>query len=487
MLYNLLARQAKLYADKTAIVDEFRTISFAQLFEKASATASYLQAEGYGAGESILIGVPPSIDFYIAFYAAAALGLVILPVLPSGRIPQAIVERQPKLAVGEPKFLEEAQCHTGTIVRSIPWSRDTGLHIPISQVRLQRAQSFRNECALGVSSSGSTGTPSLYYRSQALLVNRGKLRAQVLAITADDVLLATRPFNSGSSINTHVITPLVAGCKVVVQERFRRLEAAETIGRERVTVLYAVPYIFELLATIPADYPVDLSSLRVCISGGAALAESVAASFFRRFDIELQQLYGGSHIHPAFTCNLGNIRGAVGQTFGPFPIEILDENRTPLEPGSIGEIAFDYTRATRPWKKYLRENPNRRGRYLLTGDLGRADENGNVFVVGRKSSFIKVRGNRVEPAEVEAVLRSHPAVQEAFVYPTDRGKPSEAVGAIVCTEGVSELDLLRHCAQRLDGYKCPRTIEFRTSLPRNSHGKLARSLLEEEIAIRQES
>jgi acyl-CoA synthetase (AMP-forming)/AMP-acid ligase II len=152
------------------------------------------------------------------------------------------------------------------------------------------------------------------------------------------------------------------------------------------------------------------------------------------------------------------------------------------ESDTIGEIAFDYHRAARPWKKHLRDNPNRRGRYIYTGDLGRADGDGNIFIVGQKSTFIKVRGNRVEPAEVEAVLRSHPAVQEAFVYPLDRGLPSEAVAAVVVGYSISEIDLLRYCAQKLDGYKCPRKIEIRLSLPRNAQGKLARKLLEDQIA-----
>jgi acyl-coenzyme A synthetase/AMP-(fatty) acid ligase len=109
------------------------------------------------------------------------------------------------------------------------------------------------------------------------------------------------------------------------------------------------------------------------------------------------------------------------------------------------------------------------------------DDEGNVFIVGRKSPFIKVRGNRVEPAEVEAALRSHPRVQEAYVYPLAQGTPSESVGALVVAQGASVTELLRHCADRLDGYKCPRQISIRDKLPRTAHGKLARSILHQEM------
>jgi len=83
-----------------------------------------------------------------------------------------------------------------------------------------------------------------------------------------------------------------------------------------------------------------------------------------------------------------------------FPIAVLDEEGHAQKSGEIGEIVFDYTSIARPWKKYLRANPNRRGRYIFTGDLGKTDTQGNVYIVGRKSRFIKVRGNRVEPAAV---------------------------------------------------------------------------------------
>lgn len=482
MLYRLLTKQAKTYGDRVAIAGEERELTFKQLLEEATATAAYLQDCGAKIGEPIVLGVPPSPEFYVAFYAAAAVGLIVLPVLPSGRIPQLVVDRLPRFAVGDKQFLEQSRGLCPTLKHTVEWNRKEGMMFRRGGSLFTKTGILRDECVVGVSSSGTTGSPSIYYRSQELLVRRAEFRANSLAITPQDVLLSTRPFNSGSSINSHVIMPLVAGCKIVVQERIKRFQAADAITRERVSILYAVPFVFELLASIPPGYPADFSSLRLCISGSAPLAESVSRSFTSRFGVEIRQRYGGSHIHPAFTFNLAGVPGAVGQTFGPFPIAVLDDTGKIVGPDTIGEIAFDYSRIARPWKKYLKHNPNRSGRYILTGDLGRVDAQGNVFVVGRRSPFIKVHGNRVEPAEVEAVLRTHPAVQEAFVYSTNQGKPNEAVGALVVGKSVTAVELIRHCAGRLDGYKCPRKIIIRSSLPRTAHGKLARSVLDEEIA-----
>jgi long-chain acyl-CoA synthetase len=393
-----------------------------------------------------------------------------------------VAERKPKFAVGDAQFLSRARSFCPSLKNTVEYDVSAGLQLDRTRLAFTRARTFRDEYLMGVSSSGTTGTPSIYYRSQELVHRRAQFRAKALGITPRDVLLAARPFNSGSSINSHVIMPLVAGCKVVVRERIRRFDAADAITRERVTVLYAVPFVFQLLASIPPDYSVDFASLRLCISGSAPLADSVAQSFARRFGVEIRQRYGGSHIHPAFTFNLAGVPGAVGQTFGPFPIAVLDENGNVREPGTIGEIAFDYKNVARPWKKYLKTNPNRRGRYIFTGDLGKTDDRGNVFIVGRKSPFIKVHGNRVEPAEVEAVLRAHPAVEDALVYSINPGKPNEAVGALVLGQAIDTLELIRHCAERLDAYKCPRKIAVHGDLPRTPHGKLARKTIEDAIA-----
>ncbi|MGH7828708.1 MAG: AMP-binding protein, partial [Candidatus Binatia bacterium] len=197
---------------------------------------------------------------------------------------------------------------------------------------------------MAVSSSGTTGIPSLYFRSAELLLERARMRAQILGITAQDILLATRPLNNGSSINTYVLVPLVAGGQVAVREKFQRFAFVQAIAQEKVTVLYTVPLVFEMLASLPAAQAVDFSSLRLCISAGAPLARSVSERFQQRFGIPIRQVYGGSHIHPIFTYSHSSLPGPVGHVSGPFPMAIVDDRGTALGPGEVGEIAFDYAR-----------------------------------------------------------------------------------------------------------------------------------------------
>jgi long-chain acyl-CoA synthetase len=246
-----------------------------------------------------------------------------------------------------------------------------------------------------------------------------------------------------------------------------------------VTVIRASPFFFDQLASIPPDYPVDLSSLRLCVSSGAALPRAVFDRFYSRFGIRLGQTYAGTQLSPAFTRNLsGDIPEAAGHVSGPFPMAVVDEEGKVLKPGEVGEIVVDVAKVKDPLcRSYLRKNPNRRGRYVYSGDLGKVDAEGNLYVVGRKGRFIKVGANRVAPAEVENVLRSHPQVREAVVFPLNPGGIKELVGALVVPAGkITPQELLRYCAQRLDWFKCPQKIEFRRSLPRNAAGKVMQYL-----------
>ena len=202
---------------------------------------------------------------------------------------------------------------------------------------------------------------------------------------------------------------------------------------------------------------------------------TVAKRFEERFGLIIRQRYGGSQIHPAFTFNLDGPRDSVGRVDGLFPIVMLDQQGNELGPEHIGEIAFEVARAPSLWRATLAANPNVKDGYLRSGDLGRADDQGNVYIVGRKSPFIKVGANRVEPAEVENVLRRHPKVSDALVYGVTIGDANEIVQGVVITVGeVTESELLRFCAQNLDGYKCPSRIALKDDLPRNVHGKIIR-------------
>ena len=478
MLFDLLTEKARTYPDKIAVVEERKSLTFSKLHHEASCFALYLKTLGFKKGDPILIGLPSSPDFYVAMYGAWALGLLALPVSPTAPIPPTYQAKNPRGAIGTADFLVEVKTQCPGVRTVIPWSSSDGLAIPDLPGVFKKSQVYLEQPILCVSSSGTTGEPKLYLRTSELIHTHAKIRVEVQQIKSSDIFLSTRSLHNAAAINNFVVPPIMAGAKVIIHERFERFKVADAIRQERVTVLYSVPFVFEILATLPQSRPVDFSSIRLCIAGGAPLPPSVANQFFHRFGIHIRQRYAGSHFYPTFSYNIDGPIDSVGRVNGFFPMAILDEDGHTLASGQIGEIAFTIAKLPPLLRRVAEGNPNRMNDYILTGDLGRVDDDGNVYVVGRRSPFIKVGGNRVEPAEVENALRSHPAVREAIVYPLHQGQTDEAIGAIVAAIDVSEQELLQHCADRLESYKCPRQIVLKDELPRTEQGKVSRRLFE---------
>jgi long-chain acyl-CoA synthetase len=480
MLYRIVEQWTRHDPDKTAIIGTARSLSYRQFSAEARRCASHLASLGLQPQNSIIVGLPPCPESFILFYGAWAIGATVVPVLPSGAIPLPIQSLRPKAAVGDERFLGEAQKRWPDLTATLPWDSESGLHVGSGAAAFKRKRLFRKEKVMAGSSSGTTtGIPTLGFSSAEQIVRRQQLRARIMGLRSSDVFLATRPL-IGAGAYVQLVLPIVAGGTVVVMEKFERFKAAAAIEKEKVTVLYAVPPIYELLASIPTTHHVDFSSLRLCISGGSRLTSAVAQQFYRRFGIHIRQTYTGRQLTPAFTFNASGPPDAVGHVAGPYPVALLDDEGKEVKAGAIGEIVFDVSKVKDPMlRAALRSHRNRKGKYVYSGDLGRLDEQGYLYVVGRKSRFIKVGANRVEPAEVEAVLATHPKVRETIVFAVRPGESDEGVGAIVVPDGpVTSQELVAYCAQKLDSYKCPPNIELRDHLPRNTEGKVMRYLFE---------
>ena len=272
MIYRQIKRWTTKDPARIIIVGERRTLTYRQLLEEVDACAAYFQSLDIKAQTPVLIGIPPAPEFYVAFFAACAIGATAIPLLPStSGMAAPVRDCKPEVAVGSRAFLNAVRSQLSGRSHELLWDAKNGLHLPKNLQGFKKSGLVREEKVLALPSSGSTGEPMLRYRTAEIVVKRAQLRAELTAITGDDVLLTTRPINSGAGFSFHVTLPVLAGCKVVVHEKFQRFKAAEAIAKERVTVLNSVPLVFELLASIPSSYPVDFSSLRLCMSGGGAV------------------------------------------------------------------------------------------------------------------------------------------------------------------------------------------------------------------------
>jgi len=248
-----------------------------------------------------------------------------------------------------------------------------------------------------------------------------------------------------------------------------------------VTLFAGVPSMYAMLAASPQPAG-DLSSLRLCISGGAPLPVAVAEAFEAKYGIPIYEGYGPTECAPVLTVNppFGKRKlGSVGPPIPQVDLRIVDDQGNTLAPGEVGEIV---ARGPNVMQGYLNRPAETaealRDGWYHTGDLGRVDEDGYYYIVDRKTDLILVGGLNVYPRELEAVLTEHPAVAEAAVVGMRdpiRGEAPKAFVILRNGQEVATRDLLQWCRQRLANYKVPRSIAVVADLPRTVTGKILKS------------
>lgn len=270
MLYRMLLKQARKCPRKIAVIGERRTVTYRELLREAEKTALIFRSWALGPGDHLILGLPPCPEFFVLFYAAAALGVAVIPLSPSGTPPEKILSLEKVTAAGEKAFLAKLRRSGLNIGHAIPWASKSGLSLPRSfqtkPARFTRSRIARDEPILGSFTSGSTGEPVLLFRTVEVLFKRAKLGAAAWGVRPADILLSTGPFTSGVNAVYNLLAPVLVGCSVVVLEKFERRRAMEAVARYRVTRIFAVPLIFDVLSRLPRSYRPDFSSLKTLSS-----------------------------------------------------------------------------------------------------------------------------------------------------------------------------------------------------------------------------
>lgn len=343
-------------------------------------------------------------------------------------------------------------------------------------------------------SSGTTGLPKGVMLSQRNLVCNNIQFISASHLTERDTLLIFLPFYHiyGTMLMGGAIS---AGATQVIMERFDLVGSLELVVQHRVTRYYAVPPILLALSNFPELKKFDLSSVRYILCGVAPLPPEVAARVGELTGVPVLQGYGLTEAAPLTHVNPG-IPGL--QKLASVGVRVSDQEEkiVDLETGekelSVGEVGEVVVRGPHVMKGYWK-NPEAthqaiRHGWLYTGDIGKFDEDGYLYLVDRKKEMIKYKGFSIAPAEVEAVLFLHPAVADCAVV----GKPDPEAGQVPKAfivlkkdyAGVQEQEFLDFCEGKLAGFKRVREVEFVASIPKTASGKILRRVLVEQEAAK---
>jgi feruloyl-CoA synthase len=287
-----------------------------------------------------------------------------------------------------------------------------------------------------------------------------------------------------------IYNPMQLGLFGVFQPKFDAGRWIEIVGELRPQFVFLVPAMAQLIVTHENFATAALDSILICAVGSSPLAPSTLRALQERMpEASVSNSYGMTEAGPAF-CSMPKGEalkriGSVGKPMPPLEVRILDDDGKDLSTGEIGEAVL---RMEGRQREYYRNPEATAGAWkdgwLYSGDLARIDEDGYLYIVGRKKDVIIRGGNNVHAVDIEAVLLDHPAVIEAGVVgiPHDvLGEDVAAVVVVIAGSTVSADELRAHCAGRLADYKVPRRIEFSDELPRNATGKILKEKLRESL------
>jgi len=494
---QLLYARAEADPDRDAIVYRDERISFATLVDRVERMASGLVGLGIGAGDAVGLVLRDDPWFVSAFYAITAIGAKVVPANPAFKQAEldfwfrttdarAVIISDERTA-GVCERIAAGFNPPAQVIGSGPGHGQTltleRLVEDGSPGRLEPRPP--EEPLVGQFSSGSTGRPKRLDRTNAQCLAEAESYL-ALGLTPEDKILSLVPLFHTWGMGACLFGSAISGATLVILEDphpflLRRHRALELLERERITVLPGVPFNYRLMAESPTD--ADLSSLRLAFTAGMAMPRETFETFGERFGVLVRQLYGSTETG-MISANLSDdpvsTFESVGTPVKGVEITIVDDEGEPLPTGETGEVTVKSPSSTEGYGdlEELNKVAFRDGRYF-TGDLGRLDEDGMLYLEGRKKLLIELGGFKVDPIEVEAVLESHPAVAESVVVGVDTERAGEQrVKAVVVREGeCDEGELLAYCRERLANFKIPQGVEFREEIPKSPLGKVLRKYL----------
>jgi long-chain acyl-CoA synthetase len=472
-----------------ALVGRGRPTTYGELRRDVAGVRGGLGALGLEPGDRVALLCANNRLFVVAYLAVLGTGCVAVPLNPMSPAAEIAAELQAvgaRAAIvgpsGEGSFdgvRRDALPDLEHVLGADDVERmAAGAESPI-------ADRAPDDLAVLIFTAGTAGSP------KAAMLTHGSLHTNIRqaqavperALRADDVSLGVLPLFHIYGLNVVLGISLFAGAAIVLIERFDPGTTLETVRNHRCTVVAGAPPMWVAWSTLPDADVQAFAAVRLALSGAAPLTPATVAGMIERFGIHVEEGYGLTEASPIVTSSAGDPQpGSIGRPLPGVAIRLVDEDGEDAPLGDPGEI---WVKGPNVFAGYWNDpgataavlTPDG---WLRTGDIAELGEDGALRIVDRVKDLVIVSGFNVFPAEVEAVLRSHPGVADVAVVGVQHPHTGEAVKAFVVSragQAVEEDQLIELCASRLARYKCPTKILFVDELPTGTGGKLLRRVL----------
>ncbi|MBX6388364.1 MAG: fatty acid--CoA ligase family protein [Frankia sp.] len=471
---SMVLSTADRFGDAEAVVDGDLRLSYVELCDRIRVAAGAFAEAGVGKGDRVAIWAPNSAEWIIAAFGVLAAGGVVVPVntrFKAGEAADIILRSGSKLVLSQPGFLG-ADFAPPPGVRGIDLKSDF-----LASGKPFEAEVDGGDIADIIYTSGTTGRPK-----GVMMNHRQTLRlyaewCDLADLRQGDRYLIVNPFFHTFGYKAGVIASLIRGATILPLAVFDVDRVCELVNREKITMLPGAPTVYHALLEVADKYELKSSTLRCAVTGAA----DIPVELIRRMKAELPFTsimtgYGLTEAGTATASRPGDSFESIATTVGApcdgVEVAIAADGEVLVRGYSVMQGYLDDPQATA-------EAVDADG-WLHTGDLGSLDDRGYLKIIGRKKDMFIVGGFNAYPAEIEGFLMEHPAVAQAAVI----GVPDERMGQVgkafvVRRAGaeVTEEELIAWAKERMAGYKVPRSVEFRDSLPLNATGKVMKDQL----------
>jgi long-chain acyl-CoA synthetase len=495
-LARILTETAARHGDRTAFKLDDVELSYAMLDEASARVAALLKGKSIGPGGRVGLMLPNVPYFPAIYYGILRAGGVVVPMnvlLKEREVHYYLDDSGAKILFAWHDFAEAAEpgAAEGGAECILVKPGEFEQLLVAEEPDLALADPAADDTAVILYTSGTTGKPKgAELTHENLHRNCSTTSVQLAGFSHEDVLLGALPLFHSFGQTCTMNSAVAVGATVTMIPRFDPEKALEIIARDAVTVFQGVPTMYNAMLHARTADPADTSTLRLCMSGGAAIPVELIRGFEAKFDAPILEGYGLSETSPVASFNHPDRErkaGSIGTPIEGVEMQVWDDDGKEVPQGEVGEIVI---RGHNVMKCYW-ERPEATEAaidddgWFRTGDMAKVDQDGYFFIVDRKKDLIIRGGYNVYPREVEEVLYEHPAVQEAAVVAVPDESLGEEVGAAVVLkdgESVEARELKAYVKEQVAAYKYPRKFWFADELPKGPTGKI----LKREIEVPQE-
>ncbi len=504
-LGTILETSTRYFPESPALIHDDHRLNYQETRAWVVALADHLKANGLKPGQKVGLYMPNRMSFTIAYFSILYAGGVVVPIsyLSVAREVQYALDDSESVALIT--WTEFSEVSQQAVDNAETCSQLYVMNEDGAQFILEDEDSFSptegegpiptnpEDTAVILYTSGTTGQPKGAELTHFNLYSNAQVSCEKLfwqpgqtgdGIAPGDVCLAALPLFHSYCQTCIQNTAILGGAAISYLERFEPVRALEILERDKVTFFAGVPTMYFTLLNVEDREKYDLSNLKYCSSGGAAMPVEVMKAFDEAYGVSILEGYGLSETSPVATFNVlfkPKKIGSIGLPIYGVSVKIFDEKDQELPPNEVGEVVIQGPNVMKGY--YNRPEATKeacRNGWFHTGDMGKMDEEGYFYIVDRKKDMIIRGGFNVYPREVEEILYGHPAIQEAAVIGIASDQYGEEVKACVALKEGQSLEpdeLIEYTKERLGAHKYPRVVEIFPELPKGPTGKILRKEL----------